>query len=167
MLVTKIPFLCVHSERLCSAGKKPVSHTILFLNTWLFSFNKVTGFHHNSAIFPLGWVPLGLKVKIYVTLAFLLTLCGVFCLHHATNLWVILWILQMGIPSSALSFKSLLDIPRGDIMQIFLALWSISTCMSLSSKHRWTLTSATGSFPSLLCMWSNHKVKGFSKSPYL
>lgn len=71
-LVTKIPFLCVHSEWLCSAGKKPVSHTILFLNTWLFSFNKVTGFHHNSAIFPLGWIPQDLKVKIYVTLAFLL-----------------------------------------------------------------------------------------------
>lgn len=87
MLVTKILSLCVHSEPLCSAGKKPASHTILFLNTWLFRFNKVTGFHHNSAIFPLGWVPLDLKVKIYVTLAFLLTLCGFFCLHHATNLW--------------------------------------------------------------------------------
>ena len=103
-LVTKIPFLCVHSERLCSAGKKPVSHTILFLNTWLFSFNKVTCFHHNSAIFPLGWVPLDLKIKIYVTLAFLLTLRGVFHLHHAINLWVILWIMQMGIPSSALLY---------------------------------------------------------------
>lgn len=119
MLVTKIPFLCVHSEPLCSAGKKPVSHTILFLNTWLFSFNKVTGFHHNSAFFPLGWVPLDLKVKIYVTLAFRLAPCGVFRLHHATNLWAILWIMQMGIPSSALSFKFWLDIPNSILCRSF------------------------------------------------
>lgn len=163
-LVTKIPSLCIHTEWLCSAGKKPVSHTILFLNTWLFSFNKVTGFHHNSAIFPLGWVPLDLKVKTYVTLAFLLTLYG-FHLHHATNLQGILWIMQIGIPSCALSFESLWDGPKGTIIQIFHVLpqlifhWFISTGRTLSS--------VAGSFPSLLCIWSNHKAKRFAKLPYL
>lgn len=118
------------------AGKNPVSLTILFLNTWLFHFNKVTDFHHNSAIFPLGWVPLDLKVKIYVTLAFLLMLCRVFHLYHATNLQVILWITQMGILSSALPFEFLFDIPRDSIIQIFSVLCCISTSRSLISKNR-------------------------------
>lgn len=118
-LVTKILFLCVHSEWLCSAGKKPVSHTILFLNTWLFGFNKVTGFHHNSAIFPLGWVPLDLEVKISVTLAFLLTPCGVFHLHHAANVWVIFWIMQMGILSSAFFYISTRYTKRQHYLDLF------------------------------------------------
>ena len=60
----------VHSECLCSTRKKPVSRAILFLNTWLFSFNKVTGLHRNSTIFST-WPgsPGPYSKKIYVTLA--------------------------------------------------------------------------------------------------